>query len=261
MLSISGSLLGFNALADSAAQIEATTGAVTYDNASGEYPVISSILSSPGVVDGYTFKNYVFQAQDSTGSLEMYMSSTATYTPTGYTPNVGDTVSVTGTYGAYDGFPELESPGSVTYQGAGTAPGATVVTIPEINQTSTMANGLLNQYSGYYIQLDNVTITGAPAAFPTHATGTYGVTDGVNSMVLYFWASSYSSTAAYGGTTVPTGEVDMDGFVDFYAGSSEAEFVPTTITPVASVPEPSALNLCGAGSALAYVVSRLRKKA
>ena len=61
-----------------------------------------------------------------------------------------------------------------------------------------------------------------------------------------------------GGTTVPTGEVDVEGFLDFYAGSSETEFVPISIT---TVPEPATLALCGVGSVLGLAGYRLRKKA
>jgi hypothetical protein len=54
--------------------------------------------------------------------------------------------------------------------------------------------------------------------------------------------------------------VDLTGFVDFFAGSSEAEFIPVSIS---AVPEPTALPLCGAGLALVAGVfcSRSRKQA
>ena len=55
-------LFASNVLADSAITIEgyASGTAVTYDNASGAYPVITAILSQPvvGTLDGYTYTKW-----------------------------------------------------------------------------------------------------------------------------------------------------------------------------------------------------------
>jgi len=251
-----------NAKASSAATIEGQTSgtAATYDNASGAFPVVNAILSSPGSGDGgYTYNNWVFLAPDSTGSLDIFYNSSVS----SYAPTLGDGLSVTGTWSPFDGIPEVENSSaqalSITKESSGNSYlSPTVVTIPQINVTSETANGLINTpYVGYYLQLNNVTI-GATGNWPTHANETTTVSDGVNTMVLYFWASSYSTIGAMGGAAIPTGPVDMTGFVDFFASSSEAEFVPTSISPV---PEPSALSLCGGiGSLLAWVGYRLRKK-
>jgi hypothetical protein len=115
------------------------------------------------------------------------------------------------------------------------------------------------------IQLNNVTISGLGANYTVHANMTGTITDqSANSMVLYLWASSYSTCGAIAaaGGPVPTGLVDMTGFISDYYNSTTltttAEFVPTSITVV---PEPVAMSLCGLGAALAWVGYRLRKKA
>jgi hypothetical protein len=270
-------LTNTNALADSASQIEATTPleapntaqpGLTYDGGSGNYPTITAVLSSPvGVVDGYTYTHSAFLAQDQTGSIDIFATTAQLLT---YTPTVGDSISTTGTYSPFDQIPELESlvPGSTV---GGQTPGTSIPTIGPANQMATLTtipainiNGaqLPLNVAGYYLELDNVTITGAPAVFPTHANGTYGVTDGANSMVMFYWASSYSVDGAMAGSAIPTGPVDIDGFVDSFGTgtAAEAEFVPMLITPV---PEPSVLSLFGvggAGSVLA-LISRFRKKA
>jgi len=285
MIGIAGALSSVNAFADYASDIQtdASGTAITYDDASGSFPVISSVLSAPSTLDGYTYTSWAFLAQDVTGGLDVFAKS-STLAGLGYTPAAGQAISINATYSPFDGIPELATPTSVTLASTGNATGTTVVTIPQVANGTAAGNGtyitpsapaLGITYAGEYLELDNVTIGSGVAyggnaltfAFPTHANDTLSVSDGANSMVMYFWASSYSTTASYGGTPIPTGAVDMDGFVDYFlntsAGTIETEFVPTSITALTPLPtpEPSILNLCGAGSALAYVVSRFRKKA
>ncbi len=57
------------------AQVEAqpsgATG-LTIDNASGQYPVVSGILSQPGTVNGFTYSSWAFLANDGTGSMDIF---------------------------------------------------------------------------------------------------------------------------------------------------------------------------------------------
>jgi hypothetical protein len=286
------------ALADSAANIQtyASGSAATYDdNGSGNYPIVTAILSAPhgtvynpgATLDGYTYNNWAYLAADTTGSLDMFYSSTAAGPAANYPtlPKVGDTILVQGTYSPFDGIPEIENgtAQAINVYGPGSQgnapypPGAPVrTTIPVINVGTTLpAGGGVNAsgLAGTLLELDNVTISGAGTTWAVHANTTATITDqSANSMVLYLWASSYSTAGAIAvggitapdptGAAVPTGLVDMTGFVDdFYSTvtlTTEAEFVPISIT---QVPEPSAMVLCGLGFALAGVGYRLRKKA
>ncbi len=272
------------AWADTSASIQtyASGTAATYnDNGSGNYPIVTVIASAPvGALDGYTYGNYAYFAADPYGSLDIFYSSSAAGPAVNYPlPTVGDTILVQGTYSPFDGIPEIENgtapaqaidvfgPGSQGNPPYYTTP--VVTTIPTINVGTTLPNGGgINSavqggrsLAGTLIQLDNVTI-GATGNWPTHANLTTTVTDGVNTMTLYFWASSYSTLGALGGTAIPQGQQDITGFVDdFYTSSTgitAAEFVPLSFT---SVPEPSAMAFWGLGSALAWVCCRLRKKA
>jgi hypothetical protein len=272
--------IGINAMADSAATIEtyANNTGVTYDdNGTGNYPVVTAVLSRPGTGDGYTYKNWSYLAADTTGSIDLFYASSLTqpYSP----PTVGDTILVQGNYSPFDGIPEIANSGAnpLTINGPGSsgnapyAPGAPVLTtIPTINVGTSLPNGggiNTSGLAGYLLTLDDVTISGAGANWLTHANVTGAITDGSgNSMVMFLWASSYSSCGAIAasGGAVPTGSVDMTGFVDdFYnssTGVTEAEFVPTSIT---AVPEPVAMPFLGGGLALVAGVfgSRLRRKA
>jgi hypothetical protein len=186
-------------------------------------------------------------------------------------PTVGDQILVNGNWSPFDGIPEVANSAAhpISVQLGSQAnppynPVPVVTTIPTINVGTTLPNGggvNASGLAGTLVQLNNVTI-GSSGNFPTHNNLTTTVSDGVNSMTLYFWASSYSTIGAMGGTPIPDGTVDITGFVDdFYTSSSNttsAEFVPISIT---EVPEPSAMALCGLGSALAWVGYRLRKKA
>jgi len=273
-------LVQTSALADSAFNIEnnyALGAGVTYDdNGSGNFPVVTAILSAPSgsvynpgaTLDGYTYFNWSYLAADTTGSLDLFYSpntNSGSYT----TPAVGDTIIVSGAWSPFDGIPEVGKTSSgIVVNGPGSTgnpaypPGAPVVsTIPTIN-VGTNSHGLNGSgLAGYLVQLNNVTISSngisSGLVFPTHANGTYTITDGgANSMTMFFWASSYSKDGAMGGTAIPQGSVDITGFVDDFGNS--AEFIPISIT---SVPEPSAMSLCGIGSVLALVGWRWRKKA
>jgi hypothetical protein len=253
-------LFASNALADSAATIfgyPATT-LVTYDNASGSYPVISAVLSQPGSGDGYTYTTYSFLAQDSTGSLDIYSPLTGL----GYTPTVGDAISVSGTYSPYHQIPEIATITSISLHSIGngvSSPG--VYTVAQLTNSGT---GTIPQsLAGQLVTLDNVSLYTDSAAtipvsgnFAVHANVALYAKDGTGIIEIYDWASSYSTCGALGGTPEPTGLVDITGFV------SQSSTFPPEMTPfsITQVPEPTALSLCGAGALLALIF-RLRRKA
>jgi len=272
-----------NAWADSAATIVTypiNTG-VTYDDAGspGNFPVITAILSAPAgsgynpgtSLDGYTNRNWSYLAQDTTGSLDLFYSSSLI---TAYVPHVGDSILVQGNYSPFSGIPEIANstahPLSVTFGSSGNPFYSAVpllTTIPTINVGTNGGGISLSGQGGKSLQLNNVTISGAGVNWAFHQNVSGTITDqGNNSMTMFLWASSYSTCAAIaaGGGPVPTGLVDVTGFIsDFYnstlnGGQIVPEFVPISIT---AVPEPAALGLCGLGSVLAWACYRLRKKA
>ena len=252
-------LFASNASASTAATIfglPSGTG-VTYDNASGAYPVVTAILSRQGAVSGaHTYTTTSFLAQDSTGSLDIFGLNESTW---GYSPQVGDAIFVQGTNSPFHQIPEVGSIQNIYQTGVGTAPATLVATIPQLNVAT-----LPQSIAGHLIELDNVTISGGgtfSTVFPTFAGGnvSYTVTDGsANNMVLYDWVTSYSTAAAFGGQAVPTGLVDIIGFDSvFTSGStSTAEFTPIEII---SVPEPSILALSALGG-LALLLKFRRQK-
>jgi DNA/RNA endonuclease YhcR with UshA esterase domain len=246
-------LLQTGANAQTAAQIEANgaAAAVNLDNAT-----ITAILSAPGTSDGYTYKNWAFLANDGTGSIEVFASSSATALA-GYTPTVGDLINVSGAYAPYQGIAELSTPTALSLISQGNAVQSPILsTVAAVNVTALNGEGL-GAASEYLVTLDNVTLSGA-TTFASHGNTTLQMTDSTGSMTMYQWASSYSTAGLLGGTAVPTGPVDVTGFLDFYAGSSESEFVPTSIV---AVPEPTTLALCGGASVLGLVAARRRKNA
>jgi hypothetical protein len=276
----SSQMTAFATYAAAIEQQAPNTTAVLDDN-----PVISAVLSAPGSVDNLTYKNWSYLAGDSTGSVDVFYSSTVAGIGS-YTPTAGDTITVSGNWSPFDGIPEIANstanPLSISKISSGPAPGAITTTIPAINNGALSANGVflsnpsgLPTLGGQYLQLNDVTfastglLPGTIAGggnFPTYsgtgstgaANASYTITDGANSMILFFWASSYSTDGAMAGSAIPTGPVNMDGFVDYFAASSEAEFVATSITPV--VPEPSVLNLFSVGGAGSVVAWALRRK-
>ncbi len=253
-------LSALNALADSAVNIFGYTSGTlaTYDNASGSYPVVTAILSQPGTGDGYTYTTYSFLAQDSSGSLDIFSSLSGL----GYTPTVGDAISISGTYSPYHQIPELATITSITLQSSGNAVSSpSVYTIPQLTASGTGA--MPQSLAGRLVTLDNVSLYTDSAAtipasgnFASHANVTlYAKDAGGNIMEVYDWASSYSTAGALGGTPEPTGLVNITGFVS-QSGTFSPEMTPISITPA---PEPTTFGLCGAGGLLALIF-RLRRK-
>jgi hypothetical protein len=248
---IIGMVTAIPTLAATIAQIEGQPSgtALTLDS----NPVITVIGSAPGMADGYTYTNYAIIAQDATGSIDLFG-----HLPTGdtYIPSVGDKIGAAGTYSPFDSIPEIASLTSLTQVSSGNpVPAAIPVTTSQLaGITSSSYN-----YLGHYLSLQNVEFSGASGTFPTHANGTYTVTDlaGNNPLTVFQWASSYSTAGALGGTPVPTGAVDINGIVDIFQGAPE--FVPFSITPVAaSAPEPASMGLLLGGSALLFWLRRRR---
>jgi len=249
---------GSNAFASSAATIftDSSGTLVTYDNASGAYPVITALLSQPGSLDGYTYNNWSFLAQDSTGSLDMFgpLPSGSTYVPT-----VGDAISVAGTYSPFHQIPEIATMtaiGSLSSGNPVSAPPA--YTIPQLTASMTIPQSI----AGTLLALNNVSLYTDSAAtipvsgnFGTHVNTTLYAKDGSgNIMEVFVWASSYSVCGAMGGTPIPTGSVDLVGFVS-QSGSFPVEITPMSITPV---PEPGMLAFGGIGGLLLTLVLRRR---
>lgn len=250
-----------NALASDASTIFGLSSgtAVTYDNASGAYPVISAILSQPGTLDGYTYSSWSILAADSTGSLDLFG---ALPSGTSFTPAAGQAISVSGTYSPFHQIPEIGTLTALSLISSGNAvspPGVyTILTL-----TASGTGPIPQSIAGQLVTLDNVSLYTDSAAtipvsgnFATHANvALYAKDAGGNIMEIYDWASSYSTCGALGGTPIPTGLVDITGFV------SQSSTFPPELTPysITSVPEPATLSLCGAGGLL-MLVSRLRRK-
>jgi hypothetical protein len=232
------------------------TPAVTYSSS----PVITAIGSAPvGALDGYNYTSWSFLAQDTTGSLDIFGAL-----PGGYTPTLGDAITATGTYAPFHQISELGSITAISAISAGNPiPSPVAYTIPQMTASGT---GVLpGNLSGYLVSLNNVTLYSDAAAtipatgnFATHANVALYAKDASGNIIeTYVWESSYSVDGAMGGKPIPTGTVDMTGFVS-QSSTFPPEFTPFSITQV--VPEPSVLNLFGAGSVLAFL-SRFRKKA
>ena len=195
--------------ADTAANIYtyAASAPVTFDGGApaNPYPVVSAVLTTPGSLDGYTYVNTAFFANDALqpNGIDIFYSA-ATQTANGftYTPTVGDAITVTGTWSPFDGIPEIAN--STTVQKIGVslvAPGqpqnfsggtfvtlggglgsgyAVTTTIPTINVAPNAAPGgsINSAGEGQLLTLDNVMINGgAGGTFATHANTTGTLTD------------------------------------------------------------------------------------
>ena len=137
-----------SAMASTITQIEATTAGTsgTIDNASGQYPVVTSILSQPGTFNGKTYTSWAYLVNDGTGSIDVF--GTPTFSPAGYTPAVGDLEQVKGKYSPYNQIPEMGSPLTVTQEGSGAAVPAPLKTTVSAINVATLPENL----AGYLVE-------------------------------------------------------------------------------------------------------------
>jgi len=284
MVAVAVAFVGTKVLADDATDIEqfySTGSLVQYDNTSGAYPIITAVASMPGVFSGHTYTGWSLLAQDSTGSLDLFTSAFTLTNLTGagagtaysssLSPAVGDAINSAGQWSPFDQIPELSFTTTVASNNFihRVSTGNTVPTVPVFNVSQVNIPNISNhiEFAGTLIEVMGVTITpgaantnGNQTVFPTYAQAsasfnneTYTMTDGSGGMTMFDWVTSYSACAMHAGGTVPTGPVNVWGFVDDFG--STAEFVPLSFTPV---PEPSSILLAVSGL-LGLLVLRRRR--
>jgi hypothetical protein len=246
---------------------QASGSAATIGNPAGDpTAVVQAILSAPGSVNGRTYSSYAILTNDGTGSLDLFGTL-----PAGYVPAVGDAVSAAGTYSPFHQIPENGTITSLTQVSTGNALAPiTTATIPQMNQATMPLGGPPvpggSAVGEYLFNVNNVTLSTNPGSggsvltpgmtFPNTNLDFLMTDSSSNSMVFFYWPTSYSMVNAnLFGQTVPTGPVDMTGFVSVFGTGASAtpEFTPISIT---AVPEPASLGLLGIGGAMLLVRKR-----
>jgi len=260
---------------------------VDWDNTGNAgYPVVNAIGSRPGVYGGHTFTYWVVMAQDSTGSMDLDVTTSslnalATINGTTHGPALtsfalGDQITANMAWVPYHQIPELNvytnaADGAfVTKLSSGNPYAGPKLTSIEsvlalgnsvfVTNASPTPNSV-SALAGYYVEIDNVTISGSTggytAVFPSYlsniAAESYTISDGTTNMLMFDWTTSYSVDAALGGGGVPTGPVNVYGIISVNPGAANAEFIPFAI-----IPEPSAFVLAGLGLAGLLAIRRRR---
>ena len=249
-------LAGSNASADDILTIEGypASTAVTLDSSA----IITAVGSQGGgyVSNGHTFNNWSIFVQDSSGALQLFGAL-----PSGTTepnPTVGDIVNAAGTFSPYHQVPEVGSMTSLTQISTGNSlPTPPAFTVADLTASMTIPQ---NQ-AGYVLQVQSVQIytdaagtIAATGVFPNANTPYYLKDSLGNIMEMYYWVTSYSTDADMVGTPIPTGPVNVTGFVS-QSGAFPVEITPLGFSPV---PEPASLSLLGAAGLLALVLRRRR---
>ncbi len=248
-----------NTMADNWATINSTPSGTpaTLDS----NPVITAIGSQPGSAFGHTYSSWAIFTADTDGSAAGELFGALPAGNTEPTPTVGDTIGATGTNGPFHQIPEIGSLQTLTHTGTAAVPAPTVWTIPQVLAPPPFLTIPANQ-AGFILELDNVTIYTNSAAtlqggiFPI-GNGTFYLRDGVNTniMEMFNWVTSYMACTAFISNTVPTGPVNIVGFL------SESSGFPVEITPfqITAVPEPSSVMLIGCGLMGLFAICRRKK--
>jgi hypothetical protein len=198
----------------------------------GNNPVITTIMKAPGSNNGFTYTNYAFLVNDGTGSLDVF---SALPSGSSYVPTVGDAITASGTYSPFSKIVEMGTLTAITQKTTGNSvPGNTAVTIPALIALETTDNFAIESYP---VELDNVTQNAGPAFLP-HGNQGFSVTDGSNSLTVFFNPTTYSISAGLASTALPGGAMNIVGLAEVFFGSTE--LIPFSIT---AVPEPAALTL------------------
>ncbi len=196
-------------------------------------PTITAILSTPGTWNGKTYTNWAFLLNDGTGSLE-YFGTLPNGSPT---PVVGDEVNISGKYSPFNAIPEIANATSFSFVShGGTVPAPLPETIPTMNVTNPPLT-----IAGYLVNVQGVAITPAGGTF-LDGTSSFNqaltITDlNSNSMVLYYYQSSYSlPNQNFYGTQVPSARQNITGIIDVFSGTNP-EFLLMSMSPYqASLP-------------------------
>jgi len=248
----------------------------TYDNGYGlgydpnNYPVITAICSQPGTTEGRFYTGWAVLAQDQTGSMDLFASSsTLAGLNNAKDPNpglgtdtsmqVGDGISAAGQMQMYHSLPEMvfssvaSSNNYLTLQSRGNST-AWAPLVLTINQLNTVALASNVNVEGYYIELKGVTFSGGGTYSTifgnyqdTAGNVSYTLTDATGSVQDYDYCSSYSSAQALGGQAVPSGPVNVYGFMEVYPSTGLPGGGLPEFTVMSIVPEPSAFVLAGMG--------------
>jgi hypothetical protein len=222
--------------------------------------IITAILNQAGTFNGkfYVASGTTYLAADSTGSLEIYGTQ-----PSGFTPVVGDSINVAGTFSPFHAIPEISTLTSITLNSTGNSSPLLPVTttISAINGAS-----VPESLAGQLITLDNVTISDSASGDSTlPSSGEFGTgnltltaTDASGTETLYYYPGDYSvaNVNIYGDTIL--GTYDITGIASESTTSGGIpEFIPISLI---AVPEPASLALCGVASILGLADYRQRLK-
>jgi len=267
-------MVGARAYADDAVDIEAfstNNQTVAYDNTSGAYPLITAIGSQPGTFGGKVYTSWGVFAQDSTGSMEQFITAATLTTLTANASasiSVGDAINVVAQWSPYHAIPELgfsttpalsNSYNTISHSNAVPAP--PVFTVAGLNQGN-IANPIPPEnQAGFYLQVNNVTITASNGltALPGYTTvisnETFTITDNTGSMTMFDWTTSFSAATQLAGTPIGVGNhYNVEGVISVNPGGP-MEF---TAFAVQAIPEPSSIVLVASGLMGLFAIRRRR---
>jgi hypothetical protein len=252
-------MLALNAQASSIAnaQLTAPGTAITLDQG----PVVSDVLSTPGLLNGVTTTRYIFLVNDGTGSMDVFgPTASGGMLVGGYVPAIGDNLTISGPNSPFNGIPEMGTPTAITKNSSGNPAAAPLIeTIPNVATYTTPppTGSPYPSFAGHLVTFNNVTISSGTSGNFGAANVTLTITDAANNTLAGFYQPGTYQLANQNlfGTPIARGPVNATGLIQIFSGAPELLLFKES----SAVPEPSTLAL-GLLSVVGLIVCRVASR-
>src|SRR5436190_5029712 len=200
--------------------------------------IISAILTTPGATNGFTqtTQRWIFLVDDGTGSMDIF-NPLSTF-PAGYTPTIGDKITLTGRNNPFSGIPEMDTLTAISKVSSGNpVPNPLLKTISDVAgyTTAPAVGSPYPDFAGRLVTFNNLTLTGASGTFGTANITLTGTDTAANKLAVFYNPTTYSlPNANLFGKSVPTDPQNVTGIIQIF--NNLPELIVMSMSPFVAPP-------------------------